>query len=248
MNEETNEKVTVSVVSHGHGAMVADLLEDLSRCPEISRVVITHNIPEPPLRLPAGLAPEVVIIENIRPKGFSANHNAAFGHCRTPFYAVVNPDIRFTGNPVERLLDSMHDDRAALCAPAVLNPSGNMEDSARKFPTPFGIISKALGLSDGRYRFGLDSEDLDVDWVAGMFMLFRTEDYARARGFDEGFFLYYEDVDICARLRNTGRAIRVCPGAIVTHDARRASRTSLKHLRWHLRSMARYFTKRLLSY
>jgi len=244
----TNDNVTVSIVSHGHGAMVSDLLGDLSGCPEISKIVITHNIPEPPVRLSARLEPEVVIIENIQPKGFAANHNAGFRHCATPFYAVVNPDIRFKGNPVATLLGSMHDGRAALCAPAVVNPSGVLEDSARKFPTPFGIVSKAFGLSDGRYHFSLDSKDLDVDWVAGMFMLFHAEDYTHVRGFDERFFLYYEDVDICARLRSAGQAIRVCPSAIVTHDARRASRTSLKHLRWHLGSMARYFTKRLLSY
>lgn len=248
MSISADQQVTVSIVSHNHGSMVSDLLQDLSGCPEISKIVLTHNIPEPQVRVPEALKPKVVIIKNNRPKGFAANHNAAFKHCMTPFYAIVNPDIRFKGNPVGALLRSMHDANVALCAPAVVNPTGDLEDSARRFPTLLGIAAKALGLSDGRYHFSFTAKDLDVDWVAGMFMLFRAEDYTHVSGFDEDFFLYYEDVDICARLGMADRAVRVCPSVIVIHDARRASRTSLRHLRWHLQSMTKYFTKRLLSY
>ena len=57
-----------------------------------------------------------------------------------------------------------------------------------------------------------------------MFMLVRSADYMAVGGFDEGFFLYYEDVDICARLWRSGRKVVICPEAIVVHDARRASR------------------------
>jgi len=70
----------------------------------------------------------------------------------------------------------------------------------------------------------------------------RASDYAALGGFDEGFFLYYEDVDLCARLWRGGREVVLCPEVQVVHDARRASRRHLRHMRWHAASMARYFS------
>jgi N-acetylglucosaminyl-diphospho-decaprenol L-rhamnosyltransferase len=76
-----------------------------------------------------------------------------------------------------------------------------------------------------------------------MFMLFRRQDYSRLHGFDEQFFLYYEDVDICVRAWQQGMLILACPRMSVIHDARRYSRRNALHMRWHLASMARYFWK-----
>ena len=81
------------------------------------------------------------------------------------------------------------------------------------------------------------------EWVAGMFMLFRSQDFARLGGFDEAFFLYYEDVDICVRAWKQGMKIVACPQVSVVHDARRDSHRSARHIRWHLASMVRYFFK-----
>jgi N-acetylglucosaminyl-diphospho-decaprenol L-rhamnosyltransferase len=103
-----------------------------------------------------------------------------------------------------------------------------------------------LGGGGGRYSFEVGDETFDADWVAGMFMLFRADDYRALGGFDEGFFLYYEDVDICARLWKAGRPVLACPKAQVIHDARRASRQNLRYMRWHAGSMARYLGKHWL--
>lgn len=74
-----------------------------------------------------------------------------------------------------------------------------------------------------------------------MFMLFRSQDFERLGGFDERYFLYYEDVDICVRAGQQGMRVVACPKVSVVHDARRDSRRSFKHLRWHLASMVRFF-------
>ena len=76
-------------------------------------------------------------------------------------------------------------------------------------------------------------------------MLFRSSAFMRVGGFDEGFFLYYEDVDICARLRQCGESILACPAARVVHTAQRASRYNPRYALWHVSSMARYFVKHL---
>ena len=74
-------------------------------------------------------------------------------------------------------------------------------------------------------------------------MLFRSEAFAELKGFDEKFFLYYEDVDVCIRAWNRGLRVLACPRVSVIHDARRDSRRSLRHLRWHVASMRRFFWK-----
>ena len=76
-----------------------------------------------------------------------------------------------------------------------------------------------------------------------MFMLFRAEAFFRVGGFDEDFFLYYEDVDICTRLWKDGSRVLACPGAQVIHEARRASRRNVRYMRWHAASLLRYLGK-----
>jgi GT2 family glycosyltransferase len=75
-------------------------------------------------------------------------------------------------------------------------------------------------------------------------MLFRSEAFSAIGGFDEGYHLYIEDVDICTRLRLAGWTLRQCPGASVIHDARKQSHRSLKFTRWHIAGMLRYWFSR----
>jgi len=76
-----------------------------------------------------------------------------------------------------------------------------------------------------------------------MFMMVKRQAFADIGGFDEKFFLYYEDVDLCARFKKAGWAVKYDPRAEVVHDARRTSHTNLRYLKWHLSSMLRYFIK-----
>ena len=82
------------------------------------------------------------------------------------------------------------------------------------------------------------------DWVAGMLLMFRAPVYAELSGFDERYFLYYEDVDLCRRLRKRGYEVRLVPSVSAVHDARRESRRSLRHMRWHLASVLRFLLSR----
>ncbi len=240
--------ISISVVSHGQGDLVGEALADLARFSDSLRleVILTRNIPE---RLPFSVGDfpfSVTVVENASPKGFGANHNAAFQLANGGWFCVMNPDIRVPVNPFPVLIEEIERQRAAVIAPAVLSPTGKIEDSIRRFPTPLTLAGKMLGRGDGRYPFAVGDEAFAADWVGGMFMVFRAEDYRRVGGFDERFFLYYEDVDICTRLWQAGRRVLACPRAQVIHDARRASRRNLRHMRWHVSSMARYLGKHWL--
>lgn len=238
---ERQAPITVSIVSHSHGSLLPPLLDDLAACPEVGRIILTRNVPEPSFVRTQSDA--LSVVENQRPQGFGVNHNAAFARTTTPYFAILNPDVRLTGNPFPGLLHCMAEGDAALCAPAVVDPAGRLEDSAREFPGPADLLLKLFGLYDGRLRYAIGDASLPAPWVAGMFMLVRREDFAGQAGFDEKFFLYYEDVDLCARFWKSGRPVMLCPKVHVIHDARRASRRDIRHVRWHAASMARYFRK-----
>ena len=234
------------MVSHGQSHLIAQLLEDIDRyCHSTPlHVTVTVNVPEPHCFDPDRFSFPVHLLSNACPRGFSANHNAAFKHGESKYpcdyLSIVNPDIRFFSNPFPQLLECMEGGRAGVAAPLVLNVDGGIEDSARYFPTPLSILKKVL-----RKRRRPDYEDntgkVSPDWVAGMFMLIPTDIFRRLAGFDERYFLYYEDVDLCARMRIAGYDVRLCPHASVVHEARRESHRSLKYLRWHMASMLRFF-------
>lgn len=239
---EPSAAITVSLVSHGHGRMVADVLEDLACMPQVAHVVLTLNVPEPLPAVPSDLQGRLTVIEKSVPEGFAANHNAAFLLCETPFFCVLNPDIRLPENPFDPLADSLLSCEVGVIAPGVLNPDGRVEDSARYFPTFLQLLRKVLAKECGRVPLE-GSEPQPVDWTAGMFLLFPASAFREIGGFDEAFFLYYEDVDICIRLWKSGRRVILHPGVFVVHSARRTSRRKLRYMAWHLSSMVRYFAK-----
>lgn len=233
--------IAVSIVSHGHGAMVMRLIEQLLAFPEIGQIIVTLNIEES-LKLPDDEI--ITIIKNKRPKGFAENHNDAFKYCREDYFCPLNPDVHFLGNPFPELLNIMVDERVGMVAPRVDSPSGLHEDSWRRFPTIWSLTRKLFGKNRDRYLVPIDGKPFSPDWVAGMFMLFQAKSYRKVKGFDEKFFLYYEDVDICNRLWQSNIVILACPTVSIVHDARRDSHRKMKHLYWHLSSMSRYFIKR----
>ena len=235
-------KVTISVVSHGHGQMVVQLLEQLLTFPEVDQILLTCNIVEA-LDLPSDL--RIVLINNISPRGFAANHNAAFLLCKNVYFCPLNPDIEFTTNPFSPLLKALDSFRAALVVPLIVSVDGRVEDSLRRFPTLASLSKKLWGGNGGRYDLNSEHLEFSPDWAAGMFLLFRSSDFEILGGFDCGFFLYYEDVDICVRAWHAGMLIVACPFVTVVHKARRESRKNFKFSCWHLLSMLRFFWKHL---
>jgi len=228
--------ITVSVVSHNQIRMALEFIGDLrTLCAPDLRIILTSNVPEDLEAVPAG----VEIVRNAVRKGFGANHNAAFRLAKTPYFCVANPDIRLAADPFPALLRTLADTGAGVVAPLVRSPSGTIEDSARRFPTFAALARKLLGRAP-RLDYAIGAERLRPDWVAGMFMLFPAASYAALGGFDERYFLYYEDVDLCARLRRAGREVVLEPAAEVVHHAQRASRRNLRHAWWHLHSAGRF--------
>ena len=236
--------VTASIVSHRHGEMVRDLIGNLCRCPEVVQILLTQNTPETSRKK---FPVKVKVWTRPKPRGYGANHNAAFQSCLTPLFCVMNPDIRIVKNPFPVLIRAMKDPGVAVCAPKILAPDGTQEDSHRQFPDIISLLGKALGGVDGKVPLGQGRNWERNSWLAGMFLLMRSETFRKVGGFDEKFFLYYEDVDLCARLIRAGYRVRQVPSVSVVHAARRQSRRDLRYALWHLQSMARFLRKRAVG-
>jgi GT2 family glycosyltransferase len=246
--ESTGPLISISVISHRQGAFVRELLRDLDDvCSCSIEALVTVNVEEPELVEPSAYRFPVRIIENPEQRGFGANHNAAFGVARGEYFCVINPDVRLSAaDPLPALLAALDIERAGVAGPRVVTPDGNTEDSARRFPT-FGRLlvklwSRGLLRRTPKPDYVIGEQPLYPDWIGGMCMMFRSSTFAAIDGFDERYFLYYEDVDLCWRLRRSGLQVVLQPAAVVIHSARRSSWRSWRYMRWHLRSMVRFLT------
>lgn len=240
--------ITVSIVSHGHGPLVSALLDQLAALREQGaraaprRVLLTLNQPEAALQatLQQRHWPfELVLIDNAAAVGFAINHNRAFEHDRTlgasAAFAVLNPDVRWSGNPFASLWDTLQAHPGAGCAyPVQLDAQGVPQDSERLLPTPWRLLRRHGG--GRRHEVGAARAS---DWVNAAFMLLRSQAFAQLGGFDEGYHMYCEDVDLCLRMQLAGWQLVRADSAVVEHAAERASRRRPRHFIWHLRSLFR---------
>jgi len=230
--------VTITIVSHGHGPLLVRLLNDLNCLPSCEGVatIVTLNSPGELLDPSSFPNLRIRVIRNTLPKGFAANQNQAFEHCATPWFAVLNPDLRITDDVFATLISrAALDRRIALVAPVVQNSQGQLEDSERANLTPWSVIRR-LG---NKLRSSATVGSNGFRWYAGMFYLIRSDSFAEINGFDDRYFLYCEDYDFCARLYLKGHRLLQEKSASVVHDAQRSSHRSIRYSWFHLKSLLR---------
>ena len=227
--------VTVSIVSHRQWSLIEPLLDQLDRwcAGVIAKIVLTVNVPEH-LSFKNSWRIQVERIDNAQAKGFGANHNAAYERSHTPWFLILNPDIRLEGDVISALLRKAAP-RAGLLTPRILEPGNARPEPFRGLLTPLELVQRRL--KDHR-------PPSKPAWVAGMFMLLRREAFAEVGGFDERYFMYCEDFDLCARLRLADWTLQAEPCVSVLHLAQRASQAELRPLLWHLSSFVKVWTSR----
>lgn len=229
--------ITASIISHGHGEMVSQLTQQLQSISLIQQIIITHNIPE---LLSIPISSKILIIKNRCPSGFGKNHNIAFKYATQPYFCILNPDIVLQEDPFPYLINALNNQSAALVAPQILSKDKKPEDNIRHFPTMNRLLKKLFFGTEGASFLIYDKNIVYPDWVAGMFMLFQSKDYAEIDGFNEKYYLYYEDVDICRRLHKANKKIIAELNTSAIHHAQRASHKNIKHFYWHITSMTKF--------
>ena len=186
--------------------------------------------------------------------GYGAAANAGLAD-RTQGWALVsNPDIRFEPGAVDELLDAASRwPRAATVGPAIRTPDGHLYPSARDLPSlSTGIGHALLGWiwpanpCTARYRRERESpRERTAGWLSGSCFLVDLEAFHSVGGFDPGYFMYFEDVDLAARLGDRGWLHVYAPSAVVEHEGGHATRRDRHRMqRVHHTSALRYLASR----
>lgn len=200
--------------------------------------------------------PRVVYIPAKSNRGYGAGHNIAIRQVldQGAYHFVLNPDIYFTSEELEKMVRFMEDNPAVgQLMPKVVYPDGALQYLCKLIPTPTDLFLRRFGFGplrkvahDRTERFELRQtgydEVMDVPSLSGCFMLFRTSALSRIGLFDERFFMYLEDIDISRRMHTNFRTV-FYPGATVSHDHARESYKSREALWVHIRNSIRYFNK-----
>jgi N-acetylglucosaminyl-diphospho-decaprenol L-rhamnosyltransferase len=232
------KSITLSVVSHGHSDLIGILLETLAHHSSalIARVVVTSNMPElddfSQLVCLAQAYPfELQLIENSRPLGFGANQNQAFRHCETDHFCIINPDIEIVLDPFVGLVKVLSQPDVGIAYPSQLDESLELLDFERELVTLVSLARRHI--CGQRYK---QQAGLWADWVSGAFMAFNSSIFRDLGGFDESYFMYCEDVDICLRVQLAGYKLAKSDTAVI-HHTQRSTLKSWKHLQWHVLSL-----------
>ncbi|MFW6348351.1 MAG: glycosyltransferase family 2 protein, partial [Cyclonatronaceae bacterium] len=202
------------------------------------------------------LFPDVHFIANTENYGFGKANNQAIKRAKGRYCLLVNPDAVLetdTLSVMYRFMQQHPDTGAAGCK--LLNPDGSFApESRRSVPTPATAFWKMTGLSTlfprskffGSYHMGWlpENEAAEVPVLSGSFMFYRRDVLQEIGGFDERFFMYGEDIDICYRTTQAGYEIRYTPATSVTHH--KGASTKKEHLDYHVifnKAMYQFFEK-----
>lgn len=248
------------VVSFNNGQSLVRCCESLLRQTLVSRVHVVDNTPggaDADLVGPDGLNDaRVTATVSGRNCGFGAAINSALREVVNDYVAIVNPDGVVEDGALDQLVRALERDALASLAGARLLGEDGREQrgSRRREPTPRRLIVntllRALRLRHW-YGFGFELSDtplppapVSVDAVSGACMVARTEALRALGGFDEQFFLHFEDLDLCRRLRNAGGRVIFVPGAVFHHRGGGSSASRPFFVIWHKHlSMTKYYWK-----
>lgn len=199
---------------------------------------------------------DVIYVRAPRNGGYGAGHNIALRKIlnSSEFHFVLNPDIYFESTALQTMIEFMRQNPSVgQLMPKVIYPDGRLQYLCKLLPRPSDLFLRrfAVGPLRRSARRAMEQFELrhsnydkimDVPYLSGCFMLFRTSSLRRIGLFDERFFMYPEDIDITRRMHAEFRTV-FFPGATIVHDHARESYKSASALWVHLYNLAKYFNK-----
>jgi len=233
--------VSVLIVSFNTQNMLRDCLASLyeackSDPPEV--IVADNDSHDGSAQMVRDEFPQATVIDTGANLGFAAAVNLAYAQSHGEFIALLNPDAEFKGETLTKAVAFMQEpehDRVGMCGGRVFNAQGALEPSARRFSSALFKFFDQSGLSTryssskffgaGDYRWFDHQHPMQVDWVPGTFIVIRRTTLEELGFFDERYFMYYEEQDLCLRASRAMWRVWFVPGADVVHIGGGASRT-----------------------
>ena len=200
--------------------------------------------------------PSVRIVEERDNIGYGRGNNDGLLFAHGKYLLIVNPDNPLPPTTIERMIAALESHpEAGIVGPALIHPDGSIRPSARQFPRFADLLSKRLFPTQWQAAYERmmtpikGEEAKEVDWLVGACLLMPMELFKTLGGFDERFFLFFEDIDLCRRVHALGKKVLYLPQVKVPDRRKRLSGSSILSLlsrktTWiHLASSMKYFWK-----
>jgi GT2 family glycosyltransferase len=250
-------KITVSIVIYNNSK---EEIRTVLNCVINSAVeviyIVDNSLSSNSQKFIDGLSRKVVYIHGHQNVGYGAAHNIAIKEAiaqGTKYHLIVNPDIEFGQGAIEKLVEFMDNNPTiGLVMPKILYPNGDIQHLCKLLPTPVDLIFRRFfaftsWAKKRKEKYELHSMNyeqmhFDIPSLSGCFMLFSTAVLEKIMGFDERYFLYMEDVDLCRRAHQISKTA-FYPVVSVVHNYAKGSYKNYKLLRYHICSAVKYFNK-----
>lgn len=245
------KKVSACIVNYNSDDSILKTIETLkqhTRGVELQLFVSDNGSTNDSMQKIKQKFPDVVAIYNQKNSGFGAGNNAVIPRLHSDYHLLVNPDIEIDYDILSQLTAYMEaHPEIGILTPKVLNMDGTEQHLPKRKPRFIYLLSGRLpGLKRFRNHFTRADELLNdpvpIDFCTGCFMFLRTDLFLKVGGFDERYFLYFEDADLTRKIQTYAQTIYF-PHAYVYHQWHRASGKNLKFLLIHIKSMFQYFIK-----
>ncbi|QTE21501.1 glycosyltransferase [Polaribacter cellanae] len=187
--------------------------------------------------------------------GFGAGHNVVINSIKevSNYHLILNPDVFFETNVILNLIKELEaNDSLAMIAPKVLFPNGKHQYSCRRYPLISELLARRFFflksffkqvIFKGTYRDKNLNKPFFAEYITGCFHLYNTEDFIKLNGFDERYFLYMEDVDICKKIDALGKKKLYYPNEEIVHVLKQGSSKNINLFLRHISSAIKYFSK-----
>jgi N-acetylglucosaminyl-diphospho-decaprenol L-rhamnosyltransferase len=217
--------VDVVVVSYNSRDHLRAAVEPLSAVSDLRAIVVDNGSTDGSVESVSDLP--LTIVRSGTNGGFAHGCNLGWRAGEAPFVLFLNPDAAIDPESVLRLVRAVEDSAVGAAAPKIVHPDGELHYSQRRFPRLRSLYAQALFLHRLFPRAGWSDEVIRTqeayaapgspDWVSGACVLVKRPALEELSGLDEGFFMYWEDTDLCRRLRSLGFAVRYEPDAVAVH-------------------------------
>lgn len=193
--------------------------------------------------------PEIEYIFVGKNVGFGKAHNFILDKIISDYHLILNPDVDFSTDVIPNLIKEIKKySEVSFITPKIVYPNKENQFVCRKHPTFFDLIHRKLKISKNQIlKNEYQNKDLEKsfhpEFIHGCFMLFKTADLKQLKGFDERYFLYMEDADLCRKVDVLGKKKLFFPEIAIIHHHRKGSSKSIKLFFYHLSSAFKYFLK-----
>lgn len=193
--------------------------------------------------------PDIRLIANQENRGYPIANNQGIALARAEYVLLLNPDTTVGPGVLMRLVDEMRaKPEVGVSAPALRLPSGRIQISFGGKVNAISEAAKKLFLNRLlSRRIERDKRPRPVGWLGGACLLCRSEVLEAVQGFDERFFLYFEDIDLCFRIRELGKVLLYIPALEIRHEGGASTSGSSMQSRFHYRRSQLYFYRKHAS-